>query len=176
MCFTTEIRYQGDASLLLDLPPSICLLLLTLQGLHALLAEEGPLAVSCLISKFKDKWAVPLKYQTKEYGLQHNSPVHWNDSLTDFLDLFPEVLTVGQHQPVKAGEAAPAGGALRGPSWGPQGKDDEGRGLGGSSGVIPSLSQEGEEGQGLTVSCVDPPQFRAVANRMRQLMAGCLAS
>ena len=128
-----EVRYHGDPALLLDLPPSICLLMLTLQGLHALLAEEGPCSSSLLPGRFIEKWDVPFRYSKAEYGLDASCPISWNDSIIGFIRHFPEVFRIA------------------GDGWGPSGNTGDSKGP--------------------TISCVDPPQFRAVATRMRQLMA-----
>ncbi|CDJ60952.1 hypothetical protein, conserved [Eimeria maxima] len=104
----TEIRYQGDPLLLLDVPPSLCLLLLTLQGLHALLAEEGPCLSSALPLRFQHKWGAP---------------------------------------------------------WGPFNTADESRG--GTN----SNPTDNNTHNSFTVASVKTPQFRAVAARMRQLLA-----
>ncbi|KAL8448542.1 hypothetical protein Emed_003722 [Eimeria media] len=129
---TTEIRFRGDPSLLLDLPPPLCLLMLTLQGLHALLAEEGPCSLSALPSRFVQRWEVPFKYYKAEYGLDASCPLSWSDSLLAFVEQFPEVIRVAD------ADAAWAQG--------------------------PAADTKTP-----TVACVDPPQFRAVAARMRQL-------
>ncbi|KAL8426029.1 hypothetical protein Efla_001947 [Eimeria flavescens] len=129
-----EVRYQGDPVLLLDLPAPCCLLMLTLQGLHALLAEEGPCSLSALPDRFAKRWDVPFRYSKAEYGLDASCPLSWSDSLLGFVKLFPEVVSVADQ------------GA---PPWGP-----------GNT----------QEAQVPTVASVDPPQFRAVAARMRQLL------
>ncbi|XP_026191399.1 uncharacterized protein LOC34617944 [Cyclospora cayetanensis] len=127
------VRFQGDPTLLLDLPPSMCLLMLTLQGLHALLAEEGPCSPASLPSRFVQKWDVPLKVSKAEYGLDASCPLSWSDSVMGLVMHFPEVFMVV------------------GDTWGASG--------------------ETGEGKEPTVSSVEVPQFRAVAARMRQLMA-----
>ncbi|KAL8274186.1 hypothetical protein Esti_001871 [Eimeria stiedai] len=128
-----EVRFRGDPSLLLDLPPPFCLLMLTLQGLHALLAEEGPCSLSALPSRFVQRWEVPFKYYKAEYGLDASCPLSWSDSLLAFVEHFPEVVRVAD------GDAAWAQGPAA-------------------------------EAKTPTVACVDPPQFRAVAARMHQLL------
>ncbi|KAL8432957.1 hypothetical protein ACSSS7_004250 [Eimeria intestinalis] len=101
-----EIRFRGDPSLLLDLPPPFCLLMLTLQGLHALLAEEGPCSLSALPSRFVQRWEVPFKYYKAEYGLDASCPLSWSDSLLAFVEHFPEVLRVTDADPAWAQGAA----------------------------------------------------------------------
>lgn len=139
------VRFQGDPLLLLDLPPSLCLLLLTLQGLHALLAEEGPCLSSSLPFRFQHKWMVPLLYTKAEYGFSACSPIAWGDTLEGFVELFPEVFAL-----------------TKGAPWGP---------LQAAKDTRSTENNPNQPNATLTVASVKAPQFRAVAARMLQLLA-----
>lgn len=59
--------YEGDPTMLLNCTPPLCLLLLTLQALHALLWEDGAQEIRQLPAIFEEKWDVCLLHKREDF-------------------------------------------------------------------------------------------------------------
>ncbi|KFH02491.1 hypothetical protein TGARI_309960 [Toxoplasma gondii ARI] len=141
--------YEGDQTLLLDCTPPLCLLLLTLQSLHALLSEEGMQSLTVLPARFEEKWGVRLLQSREDFQVAGLHPSKRSDmrsvdkptgddgygGLLSFVQEFPEVFEIVRD--VKANGEAHA---------------EEGR---------------RDEFSGLKVRAKEVPEFARVANRFK---------
>ncbi|CBZ54981.1 conserved hypothetical protein [Neospora caninum Liverpool] len=78
--------YEGDPTLLLDCTPPLCLLLLTLQSLHALLAEEGVQSLTALPARFEEKWGVRLLHSREDFQVAGLHPSKRTQDLQSVVD------------------------------------------------------------------------------------------
>ncbi|PFH33985.1 hypothetical protein BESB_071370 [Besnoitia besnoiti] len=149
--------FEGDPTLLLDCTPPLCLLLLTLQSLHALLAEEGAQSLSVLPTVFEDKWGVRLLHSREDFQVAGINPSKRTQDiarvvdkptgddgyggLLSFVQEFPEVFELVRD----VGQSGEPGGRRR------EGADAEDR----------------RESAALKVRAREVPDFARIANKFK---------
>lgn len=102
----SAVTFTGDPDALLHLSPPMCLIMITLQGLHALLAEEGPCSTVTLPKRFFERWDVPLLFMMCQYQLDSQCPLSWDDTLVGFMSNFPELYRLKNTRNEQLGETA----------------------------------------------------------------------